>query len=1073
MKDKNKRQAIILCIVGILTLITLVVGATFAYFKAQGGAGGSSDVNVITATTDLLTFKIDKAINIGISQSELKKGGTDVSDSTSAHATLTASNSKNVEKTARRYNIYFVIDTNDFEYTTQNGTPELYLNVTDPNGNKVENITGLVHYEKGFDITTRTGGFLLVPDYDIEATRGNTITQDWKVEVTFANLDTDQSKNMGKSLSGKLYVTKDKMSSYELTRITNMLTQTTYNSISTVLNIEEGSAAAEKYYYAAEKTNKTIGYVSNKYYSKRLSNVRDLKFVESSEGNYKFTNLDEKSTYKIYSYLVDKNGIKSNLYETEVTTDEYVVPKIIGLNHTETLNSIKLDVTAEGGTNEVAKYYYSKDNGATYEESTSNSYTFDNLNDTTEYKIKIKVEDTLGRISTEYTKAITTTAYILPSVTKVDSLATYKTIKLTVDALGGSYNVNKYYYSINDSEFKEGQNTYTFDNLTEKTTYKIKVKVNDTQNRVSNIYETEVTTSEYKIPVVENVTTSSKDTSITISVNAKNGDGTVNKYYYSKDNGSNYVESTSSNYTFTGLTANTTFYLKVKVKDDNNRISSEYAKTAKTDFAKPVINNVVVSDNKPTEVQITTNAVAGSNAITNYYYSINNGSYTSSTSNKYTFTGLTGNTTYTIRVYAVDSVNYKSDVFTYNVTTYKNANDIILANKSFGYRGSLSDAYSVTTTNTLFKTNDSEGTSYYYAGNPTDNYVYFAGYYWRIVRVNGDGSIRLIYNGTSTAKSSANSTIGTGAWNTNKTITDDNAGIGYMYGTAGKWSDLGRAGNTWNATLDTSETYKYSTSYTFDPVTGYYTLAGSVYTGTYGYSMVGRYTCFENTTSCRWLRYVNSYVSSTKASITGFDKGDYGNITSTSVTHANNNNSAVKTQLDSWYQTNIENKGYSKYIDTNAGFCNDRTPSSSRETIDYKGGYGKFETYYAPQVRNSENNEVLTCSQTNDYFTPTTSSYGNKKLTKSIGMITLDEIIYAGENGSYLFNTEDDTYYWTMSPANFKRYSSFTGYMYCFGNGILYAATGVSTINIRPVINISKNVKLSGLGTISNPYTIS
>ena len=62
MKDKNKRQAIILCIVGILTLITLVVGATFAYFKAQGGAGGSSDVNVITATTDLLTFKIDKEV---------------------------------------------------------------------------------------------------------------------------------------------------------------------------------------------------------------------------------------------------------------------------------------------------------------------------------------------------------------------------------------------------------------------------------------------------------------------------------------------------------------------------------------------------------------------------------------------------------------------------------------------------------------------------------------------------------------------------------------------------------------------------------------------------------------------------------------------------------------------------------------------------------------------------------------------------------------------------------------------------------------------------------------------------
>ncbi|MBD9107424.1 hypothetical protein EGP99_06450, partial [bacterium] len=165
--NKNKKNAIVLSIVALVTLITLVVGATYAYFKAQGGEGSSSKVDVITATTDLLTFKIDKAINIGISQSELKKGGTDVSDSTGAHATLSASNSKSVEKTTRRYNIYFVIDTNDFEYTSVDGTPELYLNVTDPNGNKLENITGLVHYEKGFDITTRTGGFLLVPDYDI------------------------------------------------------------------------------------------------------------------------------------------------------------------------------------------------------------------------------------------------------------------------------------------------------------------------------------------------------------------------------------------------------------------------------------------------------------------------------------------------------------------------------------------------------------------------------------------------------------------------------------------------------------------------------------------------------------------------------------------------------------------------------------------------------------------------------------------------------------------------------------------------------------------------------------------
>jgi len=42
---------------------------------------------------------------------------------------------------------------------------------------------------------------------------------------------------------------------------------------------------------------------------------------------------------------------------------------------------------------------------------------------------------------------------------------------------------------------------------------------------------------------------------------------------------------------------------------------------------------------------------------------------------------------------------------------------------------------------------DDYGTSYYYRGNVTNNYVKFGGYYWRILRVNGDGSIRMIYAG--------------------------------------------------------------------------------------------------------------------------------------------------------------------------------------------------------------------------------------------------------------------------------------------------------------------------------------
>ena len=580
--NKEMKKTMLLSIVGVLTLITLVAGATYAYFKAQGGEGGSSDVNVITATTDLLTFKIDKAINISISQSELKKGGTDVSDSTGAHATLTASNSKNVEKTTRSYNIYFVIDTNDFEYTTQDGTPELYLNVTDPNGNRLENITGLVHYDKGFDITTRTGGFLLVPDYDIEATRGNTITQDWKVEVTFANLDTDQSKNMGKSLSGKLFVTSDKMNSYELSKITNMTTKTTYNSIDTTLEVEQGSAEVNKYYYGIEKVSSNVtGYVNNGTVKKVA--LKDVNFVETDKNTYKFDNLSDNSVYKVYSYGVDKNGIKTNLYETEVTTNEYNNPVVNSVSHTSTLNSITLSVNATKGDNDIVKYYYSKDNGQTYEESDSNSYVFNNLKDTTEYKIKVKVLDSYGRYSTEFVKAISTETYILPSVTNVTPTTKYNQINVSVVGANGTNNISKYYYSINGGTYTESTNSsYTFTGLNEKTNYSIKVKVVDTLGKESNVYNLSVTTDAYVLPSITNVSTSSTSSSITISVSASGGTGNVVKYYYSKDNGSNYVESTSSSYTFSNLTSGATFYVKVYVKDSNNRESSVFATSVAT-----------------------------------------------------------------------------------------------------------------------------------------------------------------------------------------------------------------------------------------------------------------------------------------------------------------------------------------------------------------------------------------------------------------------------------------------------------------------------------------------------------
>ena len=79
----------------------------------------------------------------------------------------------------------------------------------------------------------------------------------------------------------------------------------------------------------------------------------------------------------------------------------------------------------------------------------------------------------------------------------------------------------------------------------------------------------------------------------------------------------------------------------------------------------------------------------------------------------------------------------------------------------------------------LYKADDDYGTSYYFRGASTKNYVSFAEKIWRIVRINGDGSIRVVLEDA--AKDSSGNEIKT-KFNTN---VNDNAYIGYMYGTPG------------------------------------------------------------------------------------------------------------------------------------------------------------------------------------------------------------------------------------------------------------------------------------------------
>ena len=124
-------------------------------------------------------------------------------------------------------------------------------------------------------------------------------------------------------------------------------------------------------------------------------------------------------------------------------------------------------------------------------------------------------------------------------------------------------------------------------------------------------------------------------------------------------------------------------------------------------------------------------------------------------------------------------------------------------------RDTFNTTFTSNTTETLFTSteknvhNTTDTTVYYYAGDVRNNWVKFGGYYWRIIRTNSDGSIRLLYHSTSSEATDAY--IGTSKFNT---VKNDPMYVGYMYGSSGSLEN--NRLNTNNSTIKTviDEWYK-------------------------------------------------------------------------------------------------------------------------------------------------------------------------------------------------------------------------------------------------------------------------
>ena len=173
----------------------------------------------------------------------------------------------------------------------------------------------------------------------------------------------------------------------------------------------------------------------------------------------------------------------------------------------------------------------------------------------------------------------------------------------------------------------------------------------------------------------------------------------------------------------------------------SNSIGDSETKCAnfEIDKTKPVINDVIKTSDEETYISIEVNAT-DNDEILNYYYSINNREYTSSTKNNFTFTGLSKGTDYTINVYVEDKAGNKSEIIEKVFTTkeIKEIGDILISNPPTGLNTEM------------------QGGLYRFQGTNVNNYICFGTtdkdtcvgntdrYMYRIIGINSNKQVKLI-----------------------------------------------------------------------------------------------------------------------------------------------------------------------------------------------------------------------------------------------------------------------------------------------------------------------------------------
>ena len=382
------------------------------------------------------------------------------------------------------------------------------------------------------------------------------------------------------------------------------------------------------------------------------------------------------------------------------------------------------------------------------------------------------------------------------------------------------------------------------------------------------------------------------------------------------------------------------------------------------------------------------------------------------------------------------------------------------AKTNINAKGTPDFSKTATTDEGLFMAEDDDGASYYYRGAVKNNYVSFAGYTWRIIRRNGDGSIRMIYSGKTTSDTGETTAIGNSKFNEKYW---DSAYVGYKYNE--KFSLHENNETTGYDWFTNTTKYNFGTGYTFDESTKKFTLTGTIkqltWKDNHDEIVSGKlYSCLN--TSCNVVYKITGYQSDTRMTVQpiSYSSDSYADAV------INNTKSTMKGTLDTWYKNNLTN--YALYL-ADEIFCNDRNIKwgngyLTTPTTTY-GAYGRLYEKKTPSLK---------CAQDNDKFKVSNAS---AKLDYPISLITADEVAMAGgvwntlNSNYYLYNGQ---YFWTLSPSFFSSNHSLAYVWNVLPSGGLFdwrAVTG--SYGTRPVINLKVDTLITkGDGTALNPYVV-